>query len=349
MSENTGKKRKRIFLDQILVHKATQALVEHLKSKPSNVLQLRSTTHLHLGITLKQLPTNKVPPIHIILPHSVSDPKNRTVCFITDYTKDELRQLFVHKSLTVVNKILTTNTLAHKYNRFELRRHLVNRFDVFLVDHRAFPRMPTLLGKIFIEKSKMPVRVILKEKRKITLNIYRALRTATFRISPGSTSSLSVGNLDYMTPEQLAENITCALNTLMLKLPKGWHNLRTAFIKTDRSTALPIFSCLQEPPLQVDSAPIAIESLPKSDLISKKNKREKMQTSLLGASEALLDRTGTYSKITNKKTLAENLRLLGKTKTKKPKLFQQQSAAIKKKQFKSYRKKIGAKKIIKTF
>ena len=58
-------------------------------------------------------------------------------------------------------------------------------------------------------------------------------------------SSIKIGTVDQ-TPEQVAENILYAIDSIVDKIPKKWNNVQSLHIKTSESVSLPIFNSLPD-------------------------------------------------------------------------------------------------------
>ena len=314
---------KQYSLDEELVLKAIKALSHKFKSsrKP---LDLKSWPNLYLGVTFKSIP-NARKQIRIRLPHSLYSQRTDTVCLITCFRKDKVKQLLADNNITCVKKVLTINSLRRKYKQFEARRELVSRFDVFLTDSKACPSTTRLLGKIFIQKHKIPHSIHL---RPISLSheIDKAFSTIFFHLSSGSTSSVSIGSLESLTDSQLTDNAKHCLSSLMQKVPPGWSNVRNVFVKSEKSLALPIFTSLPRPPSISITAEkdgnTAVNALPKlnkmkvlaQELSDDDVMVDETIVSSFDGKDSLLDRAGTFERVEKDKKKQHQMKMGGKKK-----------------------------------
>ena len=295
---------KQFALDEELILKATDALYQKFTSS-QKPLDLKTCHNLDLGVTFKSIPKLRKQ-LRIRLPHPLYCQQTHTVCLLTCFPKDKVKQLIADSNVTCIKKVLTIQSLNRKYKRYEDKRELVTRYDVFLTDSKACPHVNKLLGKIFLQKHKIPQSIHLKPLS-LSHEVEKAFSTLSFRLSIGSTSCVAVGSFDTLTSRQLADNVIQCIRTIMQKIPPGWSNLRNAYIKSFKSLALPIFTGLPTPPpLKItserDSAATA-NPLPKSQAESACTSSEEEAVTSLEDRHSVLDRAGAYTRVNREKRL----------------------------------------------
>ena len=291
-------------LDEELVFKATDALYQKFSSslKP---LDLKTCHNLDLGVTFKSIPKLRKQ-LRIRLPHSIYSQQTHSVCLLTCFSKDKVKQLIADNNITCIKKVLTIQSLNRKYKRYEAKRELLTRYDVFLTDSKACPHVNRHLGKIFLQKHKAPQSIHLKPVS-LSHELQKAFSTVSFRVSSGSTSCVAVGSFDTLTSRQLADNVIHCIRSIMQKVPPGWSNLRNAYVKSFKSIALPIFTGLPTPPplrISSDRGSVATANpLPKSHADSAVASSEEEGVASLEDRHSVLDRAGAYSRVSREKRL----------------------------------------------
>ena len=297
---------KQFALDEGLVLKATDALFQKFAAS-QKPFDLKTCHNLDLGVTFKSIPKLKNQ-LRIRLPHPLYSQRTHTVCLITCFPKDKVKQLIADSTVTCIKKVLTIKSLNRKYKRYEAKRELVSRYDVFLTDSKACPHVNRLLGKIFFQKHKLPQAIHLRPLS-LSHEVEKAFSTLSFHISSGSTSCVSVGSLDSLSSRQLADNAMHCLRSLMQKVPPGWSNLRNAYVKSFKSIALPIFSGLPAPPaLRITSergSAATANPLPKprTESAASGSESEGEGVACLDNRHSLLDRAGAYDRVHREKRL----------------------------------------------
>ncbi|KAI6657872.1 UTP30-subunit of U3-containing 90S pre-ribosome-like [Oopsacas minuta] len=307
-------------LNEELIQKATDALFQKFSSS-QKPFDMKTSHNLDLGITFKTIPKCRKQ-IRVRLPHPIYSQQTHTVCILTCFPKDKVKQLIADNNITCVKKVMTIKSLIKKYRQFEARRALVTRYDVFLTDSKACPHVTRILGKVFIQKHKNPIAIHLRPMS-LRLEIDKAFSTILFHISSGSTSSIAVGSFDTLTSTQLAANVIQCLKSLMVKIPPGWSNLRNAYVKSFKSLALPIFSGLPNPPpLRISSdrdSTMTINPLPKSVADPESDEYESSEDVItsLETKYSVLDRAGAYEKACSDKSRKRASEEIGGNKKKK--------------------------------
>ena len=228
-----------------------------------------------LILTTKRFMTDQkhLKPRKILLPHSLHDSSDISICLITPEPQRQFKDAIAHPSFPTtlskrITKVISTKKLEAKYRSFEAKRQLRDSYDLFLADDRIITYLAKILGKTFYKSTtKRPIPVSLsasKPKSKknaafpsaklqkeisdtksivapplIAKEIERTLSTAQVNLSPSTTTAVRVGLASQM-PEQLAANIEAVMASLTDTLV-GCGNVRAVHIKGPNTMALPIW------------------------------------------------------------------------------------------------------------
>ncbi|KAI4457020.1 ribosomal protein l7ae family member [Holotrichia oblita] len=195
--------------------------------------------------------TLRIPLKHTLLKES-SD-----VCLIVEdmrgHRKKEFEKTIEHyenilreNGVTNIKTIMTLYQLKTEYNEFELKRKLVELYDMFLMDGKIGGYVVKKLGKIFMEKRKLPIPVRL-DATSLKEHINFALRkTSTNFHSHGDNFSIQIAHSD-MTEDEIYENFEEACTNLAKSLPGGWENIRGLNLKAPKIVAIPVYYSLKNP------------------------------------------------------------------------------------------------------
>lgn len=238
--------------------------VELVESSVSNIVKLvdenpklQNTLFYEKFAISLQVNLHKIPKCHprlvrIELEHSLVDSDDE-ICFIApdlkefknkDYSShlEYYEELFKKNGITNIKKIITFHQLKSEYENFELKRGLVELYDMFLVDGRISGRTVHQLGKIFYKKKKIPTPVYTETNLK--KNIDSALKKTVFQIhSKGDSYLIKIGH-NQMTERELVENVFTAIQNLDKAMPGGFNNIRNINVIAPRATSLPIYLSL---------------------------------------------------------------------------------------------------------
>lgn len=143
-----------------------------------------------------------------------------------------------------IKRIIPVNSIKTEYDQFELKRKLVNQYDLFLADGKICGHLSHLLGKIFYEKRKLPnpvhmTRPDLKKSIQDGIN-----KTQLHVHSKGNTFLTQIGNSKMSTDDILA-NLASVVEQLAKEFPGGWSNIRSLYVKSHLSIGIPIYMTLK--------------------------------------------------------------------------------------------------------
>ncbi len=206
-----------------------------------------------------------------------------------------------------ITRVIDVKHLAAKFKTYEAQRQLFRDHDIFLGDDRIINRLPKLMGKTFYKSTiKRPIPVVFqsarerldgkrvprpkgkKEKRDPTENvncrptpeivgeINKAISSALVHLSSTTNTAVKVGYSTW-TAEQLADNVNAVAAQLVERfVPQKWDNVRSFYVKTNESAALPIWQTdelwIEGQVVPDDQAPKRLEGKGEKANIGKKRK-----------------------------------------------------------------------------
>jgi ribosome biogenesis protein UTP30 len=215
-------------------------------------------------------------PGKIVLPHSLNDKEELSVCLITAdpqrWYKNAVADGFPEDLRAKIGRVIDISHIRAKFKAFEAQRKLFSEHDVFLADDRIINRLPKALGKTFYKTTtKRPIPVVLMAQRdkvdgkrvpapkgkktkrdpaenvnarpipEIVNEVQRAIGAALVHLSPSSNTAVKVGYASW-EPEKLAANIDTVVREMVERfVPQKWQNVRNIYIKGPQTAALPIY------------------------------------------------------------------------------------------------------------
>lgn len=153
-----------------------------------------------------------------------------------------------------VAKVIGLSKLKANFKPHEAKRRLCASYDLFLADDRILPMLPPLLGKAFFKKKKHPIPVDLAgPTRDWAAAIRRATGATYFYLGGGACSAVRVGR-SQQSQAEVAANVLAAAEGVAAMLSgkgkdgakgrDGWTAIRSLYLKTSGSVALPLFTAL---------------------------------------------------------------------------------------------------------
>ena len=190
-------------IDTPLLTRAIQALIKHHNENHSSSTNLLGNdTNIHLEFGLLRVPGNpSSKPIRLTIPHPLhkvhySDTNDNDdeddyletpdVCIIVkDSSKPWVQQMIEQHPnyLGCIKKVLTLDSLRKKFGRYDQKRELVSKYDIFLADDRILPMLGKALGKKFFDTKKQPIPIQLTRKEALPFAVHKSLK-ATFMYIP---------------------------------------------------------------------------------------------------------------------------------------------------------------------
>lgn len=202
-----------------LLTRAMQALIKHHNAQQSDKSNLLGDeTNVNLEIGLFRVPGNPSPkPIRIVIPHPLhkiasEDGDNDNdgddddameaeedyiekadICIIVKEASKPWVQEMIEKfpnHLGNVKKVLGLDSLRKKFGRFDQKRELLAKYDLFLADDRILPMIGKAIGKKFFDKKKQPIPITLTRKEALPFAVQNCLKSTFMQIPSGRCISV---------------------------------------------------------------------------------------------------------------------------------------------------------------
>ncbi len=171
----------------------------------------------------------------IKLPYPIAE--NDKIVFFADDTHITALRSMGSSEVTVVDRA----KLEEYSSNIRQFKKLARRNRIFLSSASLMSLIGRYFGKILSPRNKMPIPVGINDD--VSSVIKDAKRTISVRLHKSPTVHAKVGHVN-MKDEELAENIVSFIMFVKNKLPKGWRNIRSIYIKTTMG-----------PPIKVDISP----------------------------------------------------------------------------------------------
>ncbi|CAF0706001.1 unnamed protein product [Brachionus calyciflorus] len=189
------------------------------------------------------------------LPHPLMKEDNLPeVCLIVkdldkkerDYEKTvrKYQKIINDKQLDgIVKKIMPLKQLNLEFRPFETKRTLSTSFDLFLADKCLHEILfsGSKLGREFRKRRKMPFEVDVEGSKNLKEDVMNILNSTTIRLN-GRGPVLDINTfLSTHSVQEAMENINAVRNELFKHLPGGESNIKSIFLKSTDTPAVPIF------------------------------------------------------------------------------------------------------------
>jgi len=226
------------------VSSAVRALLTYIKREHGNDL-LDDKPPINVLVATKQMPkaigkAKACKPVPLLLPHPFVSLDDAEICLITKDPQREFKDKLA--DLGVRAKVIGVSKLKKKYHPFEAKRQLMKAYEIFLADARVLPMLPSLLGKAFFQKRRLPTAVDLT-KKDLRTELERATSGCTYRHPSGTSNSFQVGTADQ-SEAQLVKNVIMAVEQAVQHIPGKWNNLQALSLRTTNSVALPFYASM---------------------------------------------------------------------------------------------------------
>ena len=195
-------------VDKALVVKAVTALVKYHTAQATKKEEERSTMELlgndrpvQVQFGLEVPPTDSsLKPIRVLIPNPILQVEaakdndegleEPDVCLIVkEDSKARVKEMIEEfkDHMGCVKKVLGLDSLRKKHGRFQQRRELLQKYDVFMADDRILPMLTTVLGKDFIKAKKLPLPIRITRKEALPFAIQRNLSATYMTVSRGTS------------------------------------------------------------------------------------------------------------------------------------------------------------------
>ncbi|XP_076997891.1 ribosomal L1 domain-containing protein 1 isoform X2 [Tamandua tetradactyla] len=246
--ESPTEPKRESLVKKMQIKKAVRALLENSKSrKNANDLLLNEKESVFLMVVLWKIPSKELR-VRLSLPYSIRSDLAEVCLFTKDEpnltpekTEHFYRSLLNKHKIETISQIIPLRTLKKEYKPYEAKLRLLGSFDFFLTDARIRRLLPSIIGKHFYLRKKVPVSVNLLAKD-LSKEINESIGGTVLNISKtGSCSTIRVGHTG-MKLQQILKNVVAVAKGLSEKLPEKWKSVKLLYLKTEKSAALPIFS-----------------------------------------------------------------------------------------------------------
>ncbi|XP_037671406.1 ribosomal L1 domain-containing protein 1 isoform X2 [Choloepus didactylus] len=236
------------LVNKAQIRKALAALLENSKSrKNADDLLLNEKENLFLMVVLWKIPSKELR-VRLSLPYSIRSDLAEVCLFTKDEpdltpekTEHFYRSLLNKHKINTISQIIPLRTLKKEYKPYEAKLRLLGSFDFFLTDARIRRLLPSIIGKHFYLRKKVPVSVNLLAKN-LSKEINGSIGGTVLNISKtGSCSTIRIGHTG-MKLQHILQNVVAVAKGLSEKLPEKWASVKLLYLKTEKSVALPIFS-----------------------------------------------------------------------------------------------------------
>ncbi|GIX62899.1 ribosomal protein L1 [Babesia caballi] len=174
------------------------------ESRTKNLLEDPAGSYVFIQVYVHKVFTEThVRPLRIKLQHPIY--RGKEVCIFVKDPQKHWKKVLGELKIREIKKVIGVDKLRKKYREYKDRRLLVNSFDLFLSDRAVAPSLPSLLGKVFMEKKKLPISLTLNREGKQE-HIEQALDSTFYRVSRGNCSAVKVA-LTSMTRDQIVSNV----------------------------------------------------------------------------------------------------------------------------------------------
>ena len=176
------------------------------------------------------------------------------ICLFVKDPKSDFKDLGIEFPFNL--KVIDINKLRIKYQKFDKRRELVKKYDLFLCDNRIKFVLKKLLGKSFYAKKKFPHSISLnyEDKEKIKNDIVKIVNESTiFHMNNGPIYNIKFGRFSMDNKENIQNFKQCVNQVIphILKYDISLDELRSISIKGNNTVELPIFNHIREEDLKI--------------------------------------------------------------------------------------------------
>ena len=154
------------------------------------------------------------------------------ICLIADQKHaDEAAQNNLDVEVTTLDNL-------KKFNKDKkLIKKWAKKYSLLLATDSLVKKIPVVLGPVLNRIGRFPQPVTHAEPLAKKLDDVRG--SVKWQLKKVTCMNVAVGN-ESMEDEQLRQNIVMALNFLASLLKKGWHNLKSIYIKTTMGKSISI-------------------------------------------------------------------------------------------------------------
>ncbi|XP_044272335.1 ribosomal L1 domain-containing protein 1-like [Tribolium madens] len=243
-------------VDPSAVRQGVQGLIKFTLENPKLQNRLFDDDQFPIFLQINSIKVAKGHPkiVRIPLKHSMYTPDSE-ICLIVPDVKgvpnknhdehlEHYEKLLRQKEVTCIKKVMTFHEFRTEYETYELRKRLVELYDVFLVDGKISGKTVKKCGKIFYQKRKIPTSIKL-QVTKLKEHIETTLKkTPLYLHTKGDSFVVQIGH-SKMQLDELVENCFYVFNGLEKDFYGGFGNVRSVNLYAHRGLTIPIYTTLK--------------------------------------------------------------------------------------------------------
>ena len=131
---------------------------------------------------------------------------------------------------------LTSLDELKKFNKDKkLVKKWAKKYALLLASDTVLKKVPVVVGPILTRINRFPT--VVSHKESLAQKVVDTRASVKFQLKKVTCLATAVGHVE-MTDEELKANIMMSLNFLASLLKKGWHNIKTVYIKSTMSASI---------------------------------------------------------------------------------------------------------------
>ena len=241
------------------ISKALKALEIYKTNTNGNTINVLSNNYddfIYLNFAFNKYPMRySLSSNQILLKNGLYGSKfSSNICLIVKDPKSDFKDLQIEFPFNL--KIIDIQKLKLKYTKYENRRELMKKYDLFFCDSRILFVLRKLLGKCFYKSKKYPHPLTLnyENKEEIKNNLIQAVTESTyFNMNNGPIYNVKFGRFSMDLKENCENLKKCLEESIphILKYDVLLEELRTISIKGNNTVELPIYNHIRESDLKI--------------------------------------------------------------------------------------------------
>jgi ribosome biogenesis protein UTP30 len=242
------------------IEKALKALVLYKNKSNStggiNVLSGDFDDYIYINFGFTKYPMRySLSSSQISIKNGIYNQKfSSNICLIVKNPKSDFKDLEIEFPFNL--KVIDIEKLKLKYQKYEKRRELLKKYDLFLCDNRIKFVLKKLLGKCFYVSKKFPhpISMNYEDKEKIKNDIVKVVNDSTiFHMNNGPIYNIKFGRFSMTDKENIQNFKQCVEQVVphILKYDIPLDELRNISIKGNNTIEFPIFNHIKEEDLKI--------------------------------------------------------------------------------------------------
>ena len=152
------------------------------------------------------------------------------ICLIADAKhEEEAKKAGLDIDLTSLDEL-------KKFNKDKkLVKKWAKKYALLLASDTVLKKVPVVVGPILTRINRFPT--VVSHKESLAQKVVDTRASVKFQLKKVTCLATAVGHVN-MTDDELKSNIMMALNFLASLLKKGWHNIKTIYIKSTMSASI---------------------------------------------------------------------------------------------------------------